>query len=213
MQPHLKNGVIAVAFVALGVAAVMGWTHRSQPLSVTSLPATTSADTSTQTGADTSTQPNPPSYQQPQSVNQAPQSYDQYGQPISGSTAPDNAAVPETPVQPQYTSSSGYVSGRYVQSIPRPVVVRAEQAPPEPQYADQQYTDGQQPAYTTQPYAERRVVRHHRRSTKKSLAIIGGSAAGGAAIGALAGGGKGAAIGALAGGAGGFIYDRLTHNR
>ncbi len=34
-----------------------------------------------------------------------------------------------------------------------------------------------------------------------------------AAIGALAGGGKGAAIGALAGGGGGFAYDRMTHNR
>ena len=52
-----------------------------------------------------------------------------------------------------------------------------------------------------------------RRSTKKSLAIVGGSAAGGAAIGALAGGGKGAGIGALAGGGAGFIYDRLTHKK
>jgi uncharacterized protein YcfJ len=59
----------------------------------------------------------------------------------------------------------------------------------------------------------RRVVVVHRRSKKKSAAIIGGSAAGGAAIGALAGGGKGAAIGALAGGAGGFIYDRATHKK
>ena len=48
------------------------------------------------------------------------------------------------------------------------------------------------------------------RSKKKSAAIIGGSAAGGAAIGALAGGGKGAAIGAIAGGVGGLIYDRKT---
>ena len=49
------------------------------------------------------------------------------------------------------------------------------------------------------------------RSKKKSAMIVGGSAAGGAAIGALAGGGKGAGIGALTGGVGGFIYDRLTH--
>jgi uncharacterized protein YcfJ len=55
------------------------------------------------------------------------------------------------------------------------------------------------------------VVR--RRSKKKSLAIVGGSAAGGAAIGALAGGGKGAGIGAIAGGAGGFAYDRATHKK
>lgn len=55
------------------------------------------------------------------------------------------------------------------------------------------------------------VVR--KRSWKKSAAIVGGSAAGGAAIGALAGGGKGAAIGALAGGAGGLVYDRATHKK
>ena len=52
-----------------------------------------------------------------------------------------------------------------------------------------------------------------KRSWKKSAAIIGGAAAGGAAIGALAGGGKGAAIGALAGGGGGLVYDRLTHKK
>jgi hypothetical protein len=61
-------------------------------------------------------------------------------------------------------------------------------------------------------YEERRVVRRGR-STGKSVAIVAGSAGVGAAIGALAGGGKGAGIGALAGGGGGFIYDRLTHNR
>ena len=55
------------------------------------------------------------------------------------------------------------------------------------------------------------VVR--RRSRKKSVAIVGGSAAGGAAIGALAGGGKGAAIGALAGGGAGLVYDRATHKK
>jgi hypothetical protein len=52
-----------------------------------------------------------------------------------------------------------------------------------------------------------------RRSRRGSAAIIGGSAAGGAAIGALAGGGKGAAIGALAGGAGGAVYDRATRKK
>ncbi|HEY6390269.1 MAG TPA: hypothetical protein VIX89_03255 [Bryobacteraceae bacterium] len=72
-----------------------------------------------------------------------------------------------------------------------------------------------QPRYVQ--VATRTTYRHHyvvkRRSKKKSAAIIGGSAAGGAAIGALAGGGKGAAIGAIAGGGAGFIYDRKTHKK
>ena len=58
---------------------------------------------------------------------------------------------------------------------------------------------------------QRYVVR--RRTKKKSAAIVAGSAAGGAAIGALAGGGKGAAIGALAGGGAGLVYDRTTHKK
>src|SRR5258708_35076305 len=72
-----------------------------------------------------------------------------------------------------------------------------------------------QPQYvqvvTRRRYRGRYVVK--RRSKAKSAAIVGGSAAGGAAIGALAGGGKGAAIGALAGGAGGFIYGRKKHKK
>jgi hypothetical protein len=60
-------------------------------------------------------------------------------------------------------------------------------------------------------YRRRVVVR--KRPFGHSAAIVGGSAAGGAAIGALAGGGKGAAIGALAGGAGGLVYDRATHKK
>jgi hypothetical protein len=61
-------------------------------------------------------------------------------------------------------------------------------------------------------YEQRREVRHGR-STGRSVAIVAGSAGVGAAIGAIAGGGKGAGIGAIAGGSGGFIYDRMTHNR
>ena len=61
-------------------------------------------------------------------------------------------------------------------------------------------------------YEQRREVRRGR-STGRSVAIVAGSAGVGAAIGAIAGGGKGAGIGAIAGGSGGFIYDRMTHNR
>ena len=59
--------------------------------------------------------------------------------------------------------------------------------------------------------AKRRVVK--RRSKKKSAAIVGGSALGGAAIGGLAGSGKGAAIGALAGGGAGYVYDRKSQKK
>ena len=76
-------------------------------------------------------------------------------------------------------------------------------------------------AYVARRPAARRYTPRHRRTRvvvrrrkfSHSAAIVGGSAAGGAAIGALAGGGKGAGIGALAGGAGGLVYDRLTHKK
>ncbi|MCU1232424.1 MAG: hypothetical protein JWP63_391 [Candidatus Solibacter sp.] len=67
--------------------------------------------------------------------------------------------------------------------------------------------------YPRRRYVARRRVVVRRRKFSHSAAIVGGSAAGGAAIGALAGGGKGAAIGALAGGAGGLVYDRATHKK
>src|ERR1700674_993575 len=67
-------------------------------------------------------------------------------------------------------------------------------------------------------YRRRRYVRTRRyyarpRSKKKSAAIVAGSAAGGAAIGALAGGGKGAGIGAIAGGGAGLLYDQATRKK
>jgi outer membrane lipoprotein SlyB len=83
------------------------------------------------------------------------------------------------------------------------------------QYRNAVANSSSQPRYervlTQRRYRSRYVVK--RRSKAKSVAIVGGSAAGGAAIGALAGGGKGAAIGALAGGGAGFIYDRKTHKK
>lgn len=81
-------------------------------------------------------------------------------------------------------------------------------------------------SYNPPPYRNQRVVSpgpyvpartynavRRGRPLSHSVAIVAGSAGAGAAIGAIAGHGKGAAIGALAGGLGGFIYDRLTHNK
>lgn len=102
-------------------------------------------------------------------------------------------AVPCVPALQQvaYTMPA-YANGYAVRTVrQRPVVQEQQPAP----------------VYETRTYAKRG------RSTKKSVAIVAGSAGVGAAIGGIAGGGKGAGIGALAGGAGGFIYDRLTHNR
>ena len=55
--------------------------------------------------------------------------------------------------------------------------------------------------------------RRHRRYARRRVVVRKRPFGHSAAIGALAGGGKGAAIGALAGGAGGMVYDRATHKK
>lgn len=108
--------------------------------------------------------------------------------------ARDQQTAPLQPAVYNASQPDSYAPA-YSQSAQRPRLRRAV-------YSQSAYA---QPAYSAPV--------HRGRSTRNSVLIVAGSAGTGAAIGALAGGGKGAAIGALAGGVGGFVYDRLTHNK
>jgi hypothetical protein len=198
----LRNGLLAGAFVILAVVAAIGWTRAERATSPVNQP----ANYSQPVNAQSANYSQPATYAQPANYTQ-PSGYDANGNPsyANGNAAygSQNPCVDYSPgyqtggASGTYQTTEYYPQGRYVQVIHRPVVVRRYEQP--------------QRAYTTTEVREVRV--HHHRSGKKSAAIVAGSAGVGAAIGALAGGGKGAGIGALAGGAGGFIYDRLTHNR
>jgi hypothetical protein len=180
---NMKTGILAAVCVILAVVAVLGWTHGRNPDGVNQ----------------------PATYVQPSYAPTPNSQPADYNAPVYATGAPAYPAPGAYDNGVAYQSGVYYPDTQYVQTIHRPVVVRraVEPPPPAPAYVE----EGRPREY--REYRDRR----HGRSTGKSVAIVAGSAGVGAAIGALAGGGKGAGIGALAGGGGGFIYDRLTHNR
>ena len=192
MITNLRSGIVAGVLAVTTAVAGIGWYRSSHAQPTGGYPYTTTGLNSSP--ANLNSNFNDPNGAQP--FNNATNAG--YNSGVSGNPNYNNCDSGPSRADYGY-SGAPYVSDRYVQSIHRPIRVSYARSEP--------YSTG---------YVERtHVVERYRRgrSTGKSVAIVAGTAAGGAAIGALAGGGKGAAIGALTGGLGGFVYDRLTHNR
>jgi hypothetical protein len=183
MTPRIHNALLIAGFALLAILAVAGWTRN--PTAVAAAPGALNASFL------------PPVTTSPYGAQQ--QNAVQYSANpncVETLAGPDNPRMQSAAYVP---ADSGY------RTYSRPRVIRYVN-PPAP-VVRREFVEGDR-ARTEVVTARRRG-----RSTGKSVAIVGGSAGVGAAIGAIAGGGKGAGIGALAGGTGGFIYDRLTHNR
>lgn len=204
------NILLAGAFAVLAAVAVAGWVRKAPPANAN--PANTGWYA--QPASNQAVQPQTPVTQSANVTNPAPYNtaqepqYDSYGRPI-----PAQANAPVT--SPVSVSNPCPTAGgvNYSSALYEPAYANAYAPPPNPGYWNRPVRVMRRD-YVETSTADRAVYRvHHPRSKRKSVMIVAGSAAAGAGIGALAGGGKGAGIGALAGGLGGFIYDRLTHNR